>query len=77
MEELELDTLSCGRVMAQTLAVLHWKAGVGGNDVEFVPSGSLAGRFHIDFNHRSISMWLMDFNQCVKYCSSTDCFNTC
>lgn len=36
MERLNLDTASFAKNMASALAVLHWKAGVDGNDVEFV-----------------------------------------
>lgn len=31
-----IDTSSFAQVMAQTLAILHWKAGVDENDVEFI-----------------------------------------
>jgi hypothetical protein len=41
MEELKLDTAVYARMMAQTLAVLHWGAGIDANDVEFVLGGSL------------------------------------
>ncbi|CAG9991528.1 unnamed protein product [Clonostachys byssicola] len=40
MEDLGLDTGSFAQVMAQTLAILHWKAGVDGNDVEFILGSS-------------------------------------
>ena len=36
MEGLSLDTAAYAKVMAQTLAVLHWRAGIDANDVEFV-----------------------------------------
>ncbi|OAP61061.1 hypothetical protein AYL99_03262 [Fonsecaea erecta] len=36
MEALQLDTGAWARVMAQTLAILHWKAQVDANNVEFV-----------------------------------------
>lgn len=39
MEGLQLDTSSFAEVMAQTLAILHWKAGVDGNDIEFILGG--------------------------------------
>ena len=82
MENLQLDTDSFARLMAQTLAILHWKAGIDGNDVEFILGSSpkrtrvpptraelatydewsLSKLFRYDFNHRSISLWLIDFN---------------
>ncbi|KAJ5795884.1 uncharacterized protein N7518_004424 [Penicillium psychrosexuale] len=40
MEFLQLDTSAFAQVMAQTLAILHWKAGVDGNDVEFILGSS-------------------------------------
>lgn len=36
MEDLDLDTPFFATVMANALAVLHWKAGIDGDDVEFV-----------------------------------------
>ncbi|KAI3294873.1 hypothetical protein DTO002I6_4245 [Penicillium roqueforti] len=40
MEDLQLDTSAFAQVMAQALAILHWKAGVDGNDVEFILGSS-------------------------------------
>lgn len=40
MEDLQLDTASFARVMAQTLATLYWEAGVDGNDVELILGSS-------------------------------------
>ncbi|CAI7590601.1 unnamed protein product [Penicillium discolor] len=40
MEDLQLDTCAFAHVMAQTLAILHWKAGVDGNDIEFILGSS-------------------------------------
>ncbi|KAK2612008.1 hypothetical protein QQS21_001973 [Conoideocrella luteorostrata] len=90
MEHLQLDTSYFAQVMAQTLAILHWKAGVDGNDIEFIlgssPSEtevsqlptpreiqednewSLGERFaQHDFGRQSISIWLIDFNQCSTF----------
>ncbi|KIW27187.1 uncharacterized protein PV07_06949 [Cladophialophora immunda] len=36
MEYLQLDTGTWANVMAQTLAILHWRAQIDANDVEFV-----------------------------------------
>ncbi|KAJ5920411.1 hypothetical protein N7516_011269 [Penicillium verrucosum] len=36
MEDLQLDTCTFAHIMGQTLAILHWKAGVDGNDIEFI-----------------------------------------
>jgi hypothetical protein len=40
MEDLQLDTCAFAHVMARTLAILHWKAGVDGNDIEFILGSS-------------------------------------
>lgn len=42
MEELGLDTGYYARVMAESLAVLHWRVGTDGDDVEFVLGGCTA-----------------------------------
>ncbi|KAL9105899.1 MAG: hypothetical protein Q9227_009010 [Pyrenula ochraceoflavens] len=39
METLNLPTTTYAKTMAQTLAILHWKANVDGNDIEFVLGG--------------------------------------
>ncbi|KAL6707176.1 hypothetical protein ACN47E_004723 [Coniothyrium glycines] len=86
MERLGLDTAAYAKTMAQALALLHWQAGIDGNDVEFVLGSSptvagklsreaihssnkstLARTVQMDFQHRTISMWLVDFNQCRKF----------
>lgn len=36
MEDLQLDTCTFAHIMGQNLAILHWKAGVDGNDIEFI-----------------------------------------
>jgi hypothetical protein len=86
MEKLKLDTHLYAKIMAQALAILHWKAGVDANDIEFVfgstpklkalPSAketfdSNMDDFKflgedLDFTHRSVSIWLLDFNMCAK-----------
>jgi hypothetical protein len=86
MEKLSLDTHLYAKIMAQALAILHWKAGVDANDVEFVLGSSpkikalpsSAEMFKstkddvkfkgedLDFTHRSVSLWLLDFNMCEK-----------
>ncbi|KFA81715.1 hypothetical protein S40288_11751 [Stachybotrys chartarum IBT 40288] len=40
MEDMSLDTSHFACVMAQTLAILHWKAGIDGNDIEFILGSS-------------------------------------
>lgn len=85
MEYLRLDTTIFAKALAQTLAILHWKAGVDGNDVEFVLGGTpeirapplsditaagketTADHFITDFKQKTVSVWLLDFNQCKKF----------
>jgi hypothetical protein len=86
MERIGLDTQQFARVMAEALAVLHWKANVDANDVEFVlgstplvvgkpneddvlaaDKDSAAHLFYSDFEHRTISVWLLDFNECRHF----------
>ncbi|KAK2032698.1 hypothetical protein LX32DRAFT_167694 [Colletotrichum zoysiae] len=42
MEDLGLDTAQFARLMANTLAIMHWGAMVDGNDVEFILGSSRA-----------------------------------
>src|SRR5690242_9292361 len=86
MERLHLDTFMYTKLMAQALAMLHWRAGLDANDVEFVFGSSpqvhepptmqdLAGLnkdtaadMHFsDFHHRTVSIWLLDFNMCKSF----------
>jgi hypothetical protein len=74
------------RNIAHALAVLHWRANVDANDVEFVLGGSpkvsgkpteqevlsatkdtAASLYFTDFEHRTTSLWLLDFNQCNTF----------
>jgi len=59
MEHLKLDTAMYAVTMARALAVMHWTAGIDANDVEFVLGSSPA--------NNSISIWLLDFNQCKEF----------
>jgi hypothetical protein len=86
MERIGLDTKRYAKVMAEALAVMHWKAGVDATDVEYVLGSSpmVAGKpsdadvdaadidalgklYHTDFEHRTISLWLLDFNECKQF----------
>lgn len=86
MERLMLSTTYFAELMAQALAILHWRAGLDANDVEFVFGSSpqvaemptsedlahvdkdaAATLFRSDFQHRTISVWLLDFNQCQSF----------
>ncbi|KAJ4324700.1 hypothetical protein N0V94_001097 [Neodidymelliopsis sp. IMI 364377] len=86
MEGLKLETSYYARLMAQALAILHWRAHLDANDVEFVfgsspqctqlptdqdmstvDKDSAASLFVSDFQHRTISVWLLDFNMCQTF----------
>ncbi|KAH6614821.1 zinc finger protein-domain-containing protein [Boeremia exigua] len=86
MEYLKLDTSYYAKLMAQALAILHWRAGLDANDVEFVfgsspevtqlptdndlvglDKDSAASLFMTDFHHRTVSVWLLDFNLCGTF----------
>ncbi|KAL8932898.1 MAG: hypothetical protein Q9216_006622 [Gyalolechia sp. 2 TL-2023] len=92
MEYLRLDTEQYAIAMARALAILHWKAGVDANDVEFVLGSSLTFpcpptakdlralnydtvRFvteGLDFHHRSVGMWILDFDQCQFFAENDE-----
>ena len=87
MEHLRLDTNMYATTMARTLAVLHWKAKLDANDVEFVLGSSPTAKIpptadeleasnkedvrciteNLDFYHRTVGMWLLDFDQCQTF----------
>jgi hypothetical protein len=79
MEWLKLDVAKYAIVMAKTLAVLHWKVGMDGDDIEFVlgqaPMPTLPdvaetsedtddNSQHYSQSLGYVSIWLLDFNQC-------------
>jgi hypothetical protein len=86
MERIGLETKAFALAMAEALALLHWKAGLDANDVEFVlgstpaltgnPScedvsatdkDSAGNLWQLDLEHRTISVWLLDFNECKAF----------
>lgn len=86
MERLDLNVSYYAELMAQALAVIHWRAGLDANDIEFVfgssPSvserptaqdlaglnkDSAAAMFKSDFHHRTVSIWVLDFNLCQTF----------
>ncbi len=91
MEQLKLDTPYYARLMAQALAIIHWRANLDANDVEFVFGNSplvnapptpkelrtmnkdeAATTFISDFHHRTVSVWLLDFNLCQPFNKTAD-----
>lgn len=92
MEVLRLDTVLYAETLAETLAIIHWKAKLDANDVEFVFGSAPAQRrrpaaaelrqtnrsdverlaSEVDFRHRSIGIWLLDFDQCKTFAEDED-----
>lgn len=77
IEDLGLDADQYARIMAQTLAELHWKAHVDANDIEFVlapppeksaackPPASPSSAVTIDSPHLGEhALWILDFDCC-------------
>lgn len=78
MEELGIDTVALATEMGKAYAVLHWGAGVNGDDVEFVLGTSTidAPRAFVeqpDFQHRAVGLYLLDFGQCETVDLTQDC----
>lgn len=65
MERLCLPITAYITTMAQSLALMHWRAGIDANDVEFVFGDSV--RNGSDRDDQTVSIWLLDFNQCQKF----------
>lgn len=92
MEFLRLDIVLYAETLAQTLAIIHWKAKLDGNDVEFVFGSAPRQKrrpttaeleatnsidvdklvSEVDFRHRSIGIWLLDFDQCKDFPENLD-----
>ena len=67
MQELGLDVLGLASAMGKEFAIMHSGAGVNGDDVETVLGSSTVGGEEdegIDFQHREIGVYLLDFGQC-------------
>lgn len=67
MKRLGLDVAGLANSMGKAYALMHWGAGVNGDDVEFVLGTSETGGpgdQDIDFQHRAVGFYLLDFGQC-------------
>ncbi|KAJ9348645.1 hypothetical protein DTO280E4_9270 [Paecilomyces variotii] len=78
MEELGVDTDTLANEMGKAYAILHWGAGINGDDVEFVLGTSAvdAPRALVeppDFQHRAVGLYLLDFGQCEVVNLTQDC----
>ncbi|KAK3364192.1 hypothetical protein B0T25DRAFT_627982 [Lasiosphaeria hispida] len=68
MLTLELDVKGLATAMGEAFAIMHWGAGVDGDDVEFVLGTSALKEESqggaLDFQHRAVGFYLLDFGQC-------------
>ncbi|KAK0655238.1 hypothetical protein B0T16DRAFT_450958 [Cercophora newfieldiana] len=65
MLKLELDVKGLATAMGEAFAIMHWGAGVNGDDVEFVLGTSDESQGGaLDFQHRAVGFYLLDFGQC-------------
>ncbi|KAM0544809.1 hypothetical protein ACHAPJ_011639 [Fusarium lateritium] len=66
MIEMNLPAETYARVIGQALAIIHWVANVDGYDIEFVLGSETS-----DSTGLAIRMWVLDFNLCSRFDSST------
>ncbi|KAK4861860.1 hypothetical protein LT330_003895 [Penicillium expansum] len=68
MEQIGIETLPLANAMGKAYAILHWGAAINGDDVEFVLGTSateaLAVDHELEFQHRAVQLYLLDFGQC-------------
>jgi len=65
MQELGMDVKALASAMGKAFAIMHWGAGVSGDDVEFVLGSSAIGLENdLNFQQREIRFYLLDFGQC-------------
>ncbi|KAK4442730.1 hypothetical protein QBC34DRAFT_443925 [Podospora aff. communis PSN243] len=68
MLELELDVKGLANPIGQAFAIMHWGAGVNGDDVEFVLGTSAledeSQGGALGLQHRAVGFYLLDFGQC-------------
>jgi hypothetical protein len=66
MEKLSTDVNGVATAVGKAFAIMHWGAGINGDDVEFVLGTSVIGTETIlpDFQHRAVGMYLLDFGLC-------------
>ncbi|KAK4182151.1 hypothetical protein QBC35DRAFT_518985 [Podospora australis] len=77
MQELGLDVMGLASTMGKAFAIMHWGAGVNGDDVEFVLGSSViqgtgVEALRLDVQQRAIGFYLLDFGQCYVVDLSDD-----
>lgn len=74
MRGMSLDVMGLATSTGEAFAIMHWGAGVDGDDVEFVLGTSATTETDMaqpDLQHRAVGLYLLDFGQC----QSVDLFN--
>jgi hypothetical protein len=70
MEDIGLDTHHYAKIMARTLAALHWTAKIDANDIEFVlgtTASSAKSCIRENGGDEEVGVWVLDFNQCSSF----------
>lgn len=78
MEEIGIDSLALANEMGKAYAILHWGAGINGDDVEFVLGTSAIEAKREEqgpprFQYRAVGLYLLDFGQCEAVDLTWDC----
>ncbi|KAK0729099.1 hypothetical protein B0T21DRAFT_394443 [Apiosordaria backusii] len=71
LREMGVDVVALAEKMGRAFAVMHWGAGVDGDDVEFVlgtevKAGADKDKDECGFQERVVGLWLLDFGQCKQ-----------
>lgn len=64
MESLGLDVDHVADSMGAAFAIMHWGAGINGDDVEFVLGTKLLSQIENFIQERKVLFYLLDFGQC-------------
>ncbi|OAA42874.1 hypothetical protein BBO_04789 [Beauveria brongniartii RCEF 3172] len=64
MESLDLDVQYIADSMGAAFAIMHWGAGINGDDVEFVLGTRLQSQTADLVREREVGLFLLDFGQC-------------
>jgi hypothetical protein len=74
MQQLGLEVKELAALMGKAFAIMHWGAGVNGDDVEFVLGTSAAEDRSMPpgFQRRAVRFYLLDFGQCEMVDFSDD-----
>ncbi|KAJ5332217.1 hypothetical protein MYU51_007469 [Penicillium brevicompactum] len=63
MRDIGIDTIRLASALGNAFAIMHWGAGVNGDDVEFVLGTTAEGPTPV-FQKRAVGLFLLDFGQC-------------